>query len=219
MEDMLYYAKYNCESSNIISLKIHLFTSCQAVYGWVICVISSNVETFKAISSSTFQLYIATISDYTSHLGGSAVYMQIIRGSLTKFKFLNNESGWSFVKMINTFDSPNQVFMLSEKQDFVSVSDCHLEVSKESKSCIFPINCKNTHKLKSMKSFLIIDLNESDFNESDYGNKISKHWMFILIGSAIFVLQISVVITTIVYQEERKFKYSRWKWNWNDIPC
>lgn len=94
----IYYTKYNCESSNIISLKIHLFTSCQAVYGWVICVISSNVETFKAISSSTFQLYIATISDYTSHLGGSAVYMQIIRGSLTKFKFLNNESGILLLK-------------------------------------------------------------------------------------------------------------------------
>lgn len=63
--------------------------------------------------------------------------------------------------------------------------------------------------MKSKKSFLIIDLNENNLHESDYGNKISKHWMFILIGSAIFVLQMSVVITTIVYQEERKSKYSR----------
>lgn len=60
-----------------------------------------------------------------------------------------------------------------------------------------------------MKCFLIIDLNENDLHESDYDNKISKHWMFILIGSAIFVLQISVVITTNVYQEEKKSKYTR----------
>lgn len=132
------YINYNIDFSNVVSLRELQFWRCKAVFGGVICIISSNQENKVTVASCTFDSCAITGNeevDSSLNVGGSAIYMQIYTGSFARCKFFNNIG--TAVKILNYFDSPNKVSILNQKEDFVSISSCQFDISKQSKSCIF----------------------------------------------------------------------------------
>ena len=117
------YINYDFDFQNDIRLTNLQFLRCEATHGGAICIISKTKQRSLVISGSTFTSNKATNNDVNSaDFGGSAIYMNILSGSVLRCKFIDNEGGEGSVKIVNQFDKPSQAFMLGDENSMA----CHI---------------------------------------------------------------------------------------------